>query len=169
MIDANEACPVAFGCQLARGRQVAELLQHVDVLLEAMPEVGAQGMNGFRQSMFFLLQLQGLRMVLLARWAGRTGRTGEFVPERFGQDRVIGAILIDANRETPQASGKLFQRFDGVIQALGRAPGKPAGLRDIDDFVEHRGHRACWIFHDAPAASHDGQHGSPLSTAAILP
>ena len=169
MIDANEACPVALGCQLARGRQVAELLQHFDVLLEAMPEFGTHGMNGFRQSLFFLSQFQGLRMVLLTRRTGRAGRTGKFVLERFGQDRVVGAVLIDANRETSQTSGKLFQRFDGVIQALGRAPGKPASLRDLDDFVDHRGHRACGIFYDASAASHDGQHGSPLSTAPILP
>ena len=169
MIDANEACPVALGCQLARRRQVAELLQHFDVLLEAMPEFRAQGMNGFRQSMFFLPQLQGLRMVLLARGTGGTGRTGKFVLERFGQDRVVGALRVHANRQTPQAGGKLFQRFAGVIQALRRTPGKPAGLRDVDDFVDHGGHRACGIFHDASAVSHHGQHGSPLSTASILP
>ena len=100
MIDANEACPVALGCQLARGREVAELLQHFDVLLEAMPEFGAHGMNGFRQAMFFLSQFQSLRMVLLARRTGRAGWTGEFVLERLGQDRIIGAVLIDANRKT---------------------------------------------------------------------
>ena len=55
-----------------------------------------------------------------------------------------------------------------MLEAGGRTPGKVSGLRDVNDAVHDRGDRARGIFHNAPTASNDGQHGVGLAAAAIL-
>src|SRR6185436_10484553 len=73
MVDADEPGPFAVIGQMCRRREVPELLQDVDLLLETVPEACTQCLNRFEVALLFLAKFGRARIVSLTGSPRRTG------------------------------------------------------------------------------------------------
>src|ERR1051325_3179660 len=112
MVDADEPGPFAVISQMCRRREVPELLQHVDLLLETVPETCAQCLNRFQVALLFLSKFGSTEIVSLTGGTRRTGRTGKVAQGLHNGIRNRFIILRNQDGELWQSARQLLQRSE---------------------------------------------------------
>ena len=65
MVDADQPGPFTGLGQVDSGREIAEVLQRIDLFLEAMPQARPQGLDRLHDAVLFLPELRGMGMIFL--------------------------------------------------------------------------------------------------------
>src|SRR4026208_309960 len=118
VVDADEPGPFAVLGQMGRRREIAELLQDVDLFLETMPETRPQRLDRFDVPMLFLPKFGGEGIVSLTGGTRRTGWAGKVAKGLHDGVRNRFVVLRNQDRKLRQPAGQLLQVMEQLSHAF---------------------------------------------------